>query len=1040
MATKILGLDNVDVIKDYINNRVLAETEDAKRIMTEEYIEYTNQKIEAASQNLETQYNNKHEQLLDELARLEADGASLAEIMALKLKIEALQTNYSESQETLGRLQLQLEDPVNSIFSPGQLDEIINTALITKTTITDDMVEAPNVYATNLVALIAKFGMVKAEKIIGNEINGHSISSNKKLEGTDDPIWKIGNNGEGWLANGNISWDESGNVTFGSGVSLSFDSFPDIDEKLDDIKGEILEDAQDYTIRNLNQLKNTEIKEIQGNLKGLEDSYEELNRDLSKTDKELSDLDDKLNSASSDKVLTEAELDDFKNECNSIATQYDKLKTAIDYLNGRITDWKNGELKLEDGTVVDVPNADAVNTSTIDYYDLTVIATSVANALAYYTGSSVTKDDFGYIKIVEEHPLSVVTEYYAVQEEILNLYNKENSYYTNYNRFGSKTTYIGADGIYSGTITGDNITAGTIKGNTIQSGKVGTVTGYSGNETPYWKISSDGSGYLAKNNISWTADGAVTLSDNVSIKWGNVTGHDDIEDDIQNAQDAADDAQAAADAAQAAADAAQATADSKPTTTEVNSAITTSLSKFEIASHKIKGNLFEGKSFQSSTTTALPVGTSFHKYSNVDADGNYTSTPTLVVPSYISAIPQGNQALVGSDAAKGPAWQIRADGDGYLAKGAIHWSGNTVNISGSNVNINGEVKINGDAIMGGLSGKKEDLAELVADTAIIGDLIANKISAVEITTDKLNTTPGKVGAGTIEIIGNDMKIFSMSSDNEVVRITGSSMGDVPESTTAYIQKQSKNLDISSSEIVDFGTIGTVKLVAGYNYWSGGSGNSSLPIRFRCTRSNTSNAGSAMLLVSFKVSVGGTTNSYSSMTQISINFKDGDDFSLTTTSIALAQNLINTVTGNNNIYFSIKIEDMWEMSNVSNFKLTEIYLCPDTGSSGQPVNFVPQVSRTDLSASGIRYIESVDNKFIVNSSEIMAIKKSNNNLYYGFKLDSTGMKMLYGKASYADTNWTGYIRPVSFQSNNNTLVDGKEMKDKKATILICGSVE
>ena len=107
--------------------------------------------------------------------------------------------------------------------------------MIDHTTISVEGIWTPNVFTTKIVALIGNFGQVKAANIIGGTIAGSSIEStniisaapnpNKVAEG--EPVWKIDNAGNGWLAKGNNYWDRNGNVTFGPGVSLTWESIED---------------------------------------------------------------------------------------------------------------------------------------------------------------------------------------------------------------------------------------------------------------------------------------------------------------------------------------------------------------------------------------------------------------------------------------------------------------------------------------------------------------------------------------------------------------------------------------------------------------------------------------------------------------------------------------------------------------------------------------------------------------------------------------------------------------------------------------------
>lgn len=64
-------------------------------------------------------------------------------------------------------------------------------------------------------------------RIAGWAFDTNSIYKNNVYLGSDGSIsngmkWRLGNDGSGRLANGNIAWDASGNVTFGSAVSLNW--------------------------------------------------------------------------------------------------------------------------------------------------------------------------------------------------------------------------------------------------------------------------------------------------------------------------------------------------------------------------------------------------------------------------------------------------------------------------------------------------------------------------------------------------------------------------------------------------------------------------------------------------------------------------------------------------------------------------------------------------------------------------------------------------------------------------------------------------
>lgn len=74
---------------------------------------------------------------------------------------------------------------------------------------------------------------------------------------------------------------------------------------------------------------------------------------------------------------------------------------------------------------------------------------------------------------------------------------------------GTNTTIIDANGIFTGKISADNITAGTISTASIKcEGK--------------WALNTDGSGYLASQNIKWKADGELTISGNITATTGKI--------------------------------------------------------------------------------------------------------------------------------------------------------------------------------------------------------------------------------------------------------------------------------------------------------------------------------------------------------------------------------------------------------------------------------------------------------------------------------------------------------------------------------------
>ena len=250
---KVLGLDALTYIKEYID-RVNINTNSRIDVELKNHIE---DRITTAVTQINNDYTTKYNDLIDRIAAAEqANNTEL--LLQLKLQLSTLQGDTAQKfdalealAEDLARLSGNYDSlyegiTTGSVFTAGQLDEIINTALINKTRITDDMIETPNLYTSNIVALIAKFGSVKAANIDAGTIKGSSIESLHTVTGTNDPVWKIDNEGDGWLAKKNISWDRDGNVTFGDNVRISFNQVDGAEDKLNDMLHDYDDTLQGY--------------------------------------------------------------------------------------------------------------------------------------------------------------------------------------------------------------------------------------------------------------------------------------------------------------------------------------------------------------------------------------------------------------------------------------------------------------------------------------------------------------------------------------------------------------------------------------------------------------------------------------------------------------------------------------------------------------------------------------------------------------------------------------------------------------------------
>lgn len=253
MATKILGLDALEHIRDYIDGT----SSNINYRIDNELKDHIVEKINEATTHIQSDYDSKYNTLIDRISYVEQNG-SADELEELRLELEALQGNTQNKfdaldgiERELTRLTTDYQDlyegvTTGTVFNGGQLNEIINTAMINKVDISPDAILTPEMYAAKLVALIGNFGQINAANIIGGDIKGHTISSNNIIEGTEDPVWTIREAGDGWLAQKNISWDINGNVTFGEGVKIGFDSVTGAEAKLQDLMSNYDSKLQTY--------------------------------------------------------------------------------------------------------------------------------------------------------------------------------------------------------------------------------------------------------------------------------------------------------------------------------------------------------------------------------------------------------------------------------------------------------------------------------------------------------------------------------------------------------------------------------------------------------------------------------------------------------------------------------------------------------------------------------------------------------------------------------------------------------------------------
>jgi hypothetical protein len=84
--------------------------------------------------------------------------------------------------------------------------------------ITADMINTGSITANS-----ALVNQLKSIDILAETVSGKTIQSNKTVtlaNNTSGPTWQLNNDGQGYFAKGNISWDTNGNVTFAEGVKI----------------------------------------------------------------------------------------------------------------------------------------------------------------------------------------------------------------------------------------------------------------------------------------------------------------------------------------------------------------------------------------------------------------------------------------------------------------------------------------------------------------------------------------------------------------------------------------------------------------------------------------------------------------------------------------------------------------------------------------------------------------------------------------------------------------------------------------------------
>ena len=533
-SNKVLSIGNLKVLKDYINKTGGATRE----LISEEMKSYLDTELVKASNNLSKEYESEFKKLSDKIAEVEANGTP-EELAELKLQMDALNANFADKNLALDALDEDLKRlsgdfstlyegiETGSVFSAGQLNEIIKTTMIKETTITPEMIETPNLFTEKIVALIGNFGHINAGNIDAGTIAGSNIQSIHKIAGTDDPVWVINDEGDGWLAKQNISWDKEGNVTFGPGVEIKWESVKGADSKLnnllegydDSVKSYINQAIIDRTDNAVTQ------DELQAAYKLANDSIEATKQMV--RDSEASAEEMFRNLQTSIEVTADAVRLEYTAETQSLNVA---LNAAKDGLEKAIAEGDEKAIK-EFGYLIE-----AINSRLDAAYNELGRQQTTINSLGEAVNKSLDPEQVSNLLAS-----SLITETQVGPDSIKtpNVLAKE------------ITALLGT----FGNVDAADITSNTIEGFTVQAPtRVRDEKGmlvYEEEPNPdnpeqmipvrikrkpaTWQLNYDGSGYVGKgldadNNtipgtgISWSSTGDLTLGSDVTIKWDNVDG------------------------------------------------------------------------------------------------------------------------------------------------------------------------------------------------------------------------------------------------------------------------------------------------------------------------------------------------------------------------------------------------------------------------------------------------------------------------------------------------------------------------------------
>ena len=401
-------------------------------------------------------------------------------------------------------------------------------------------------------------------RIAGWAFNHANIWKNNVYLGSDGSIyngtkWRLGNDGSGRLANGNIVWDAAGNVTFGSSVSLNWtnaatNALNSAKNYADSKKTEAINAAATDATSKANSAKELASAMAYGRMLYRDPTFHKGNNSINVYN----------NSGNGTVVIT---------RIYDSATPNDS-KCALRIVNSGSASPGCGGFYFGTGCsnrkvfitrfIAKIPAGRKVQWASNNI--------GTGGSSKWLTSNAGTGDwaEYVYKVICGTSNFSSTNFFYIEGSTTLTWYLAYATVFdvTSAEKF---TTTIDANGIYTGILNANQITAGTISADCIAAGSIhasklnaasiksdivntsyingltctfvrGTIGGWSISSSAIsknsvslssdgsivngtkWKLNYDGSGFLANNNISWDTAGNVTMSGTINANSGTIGG------------------------------------------------------------------------------------------------------------------------------------------------------------------------------------------------------------------------------------------------------------------------------------------------------------------------------------------------------------------------------------------------------------------------------------------------------------------------------------------------------------------------------------